>query len=1184
MNWQTFSFFSVLIAVVLLWHRCAKQGGAFWLVAPGLLLAALSSPVWAQPSGQQPVYVVAVDAEYAPYEFVDAAGRVTGFTVALLTDIGAQAGVTFRFVPMSWPDAVTSLDNGTVDLVNMIQTPERAQRYELSEPHSEIEQAIFRTTSSNISGLDSLSDHTVALQENDIALEKLAGRTDFEKIIVHSKEEGFLMLNAGKVEAFLAAEQPGLELLRQYQLQNVEIAVVGLFPQPFGFAAHKGNTALITLLNTHLQALKTFGAYDTLADKWLSRPAVNDSWLVRHQSQVIGAGFALAALVMVWNFSLRQVVKRRTQALLESEAKYRSFHENVHDVIYRTDYYGIITDISPSVEKHTGYRTEEIIGRPVEGFFSDPQDYMALDAAMEHSGAVNDFEILLKSKDGRLVPTSVTSKIIFGVQGQPVATEGVLRDITERKRADEALQQQLRFTQALNAIAEVIITEDAPDRILEETIRVVGNTLAVDRTLVYDVSFSQYQAIGLCEWLNPMRTDIEPTRATYSLSVFIGGATEIQRTRHWLASHADQVNPHFLADGSSEVLHQQMKIQSLLWVPFAFHDQGYFLLVLNQVHARREWLPEEFDFLNSVGQQVSIALVKTRLLADRQQAADALRHSEETLQATLDGLSVHIANLDTQGNIKVINAAWKQFATLNGLTLRGYGLGQNYLDICDNARGDYAEEAPLMAAGIRDVLAGRRADFYLEYPCHSPHEQRWFAARVTLFTGNSAAHVIVAHENITVRVRAEQGLRRSAQRLEILHHIDRAMLTAQSPEAVAETALLRLRGLILFQRAAVVVFDTDEMLVLATVPLAGSALRAGLKLPIEPDWIAELQRGKPIIAHDLSAFKSPVSWQGLEAGDLQSLVNIPLLARGQLIGALNLAAHTFSAFTPENMEIITEIADQIAVMIQQTRLHEQVQHHADELEIRVAERTRELGIANEQLKELDYAKDQFVSNVSHELRAPLANLKLYLSLLDRGRPEKRAEYMATLQREQARLDRMIEDLLDISRLDRQTVPVELASIDLHQLLGTLVADRATVAAERQLTLEFMPTAESPLALAEASMLTQVVSNLITNALNYTPAGGRVSVETHRQCAVEQDWLTVTVQDSGPGIAAYELPHLFERFYRGEVGRRAKAPGTGLGLAISREIMERLGGRITVESELGQGTTFTVWLRAVVHAG
>jgi len=230
-------------------------------------------------------------------------------------------------------------------------------------------------------------------------------------------------------------------------------------------------------------------------------------------------------------------------------------------------------------------------------------------------------------------------------------------------------------------------------------------------------------------------------------------------------------------------------------------------------------------------------------------------------------------------------------------------------------------------------------------------------------------------------------------------------------------------------------------------------------------------------------------------------------------------------------------------------------------------------------KELDRLKDQFVSNVSHELRTPLANVMLHINLLTRGRPERHDVYLRTLQREAERLRKMIEDLLDLSRLDRNVTPIRLASTDLQQLLEPLVLDRAALAAQRGLTLKYHPAPVLPVVDSDASMLTQVISNLLTNAQNYTPPGGEVTVLTAVQHTADQIWITVTVRDTGPGIAAKDLPHLFERFYRGEAGRKADAPGTGLGLAISQEIMERLGGRITVESEPGQGAAFTVWVKA-----
>ncbi len=228
-------------------------------------------------------------------------------------------------------------------------------------------------------------------------------------------------------------------------------------------------------------------------------------------------------------------------------------------------------------------------------------------------------------------------------------------------------------------------------------------------------------------------------------------------------------------------------------------------------------------------------------------------------------------------------------------------------------------------------------------------------------------------------------------------------------------------------------------------------------------------------------------------------------------------------------------------------------------------------------KELDRMKDQFVSNVSHELRTPLANVLLHIRLLEQGKPDKRDVYLQTLRHEAERLRQMIEDLLDLSRLDRNVVPIQLAPIDLNQLLDHLVTDRAALAEQHGLTFTYEPTPNLPPVLTDASQLIQVASNLLTNALNYTPAGGAVSVGAEVRRQGGQKMVAFTVRDTGPGIAAQDMPHLFERFYRGAAGRQTSAPGTGLGLAISQEIMERLGGRITVESEADHGAAFTVWL-------
>jgi signal transduction histidine kinase len=154
-------------------------------------------------------------------------------------------------------------------------------------------------------------------------------------------------------------------------------------------------------------------------------------------------------------------------------------------------------------------------------------------------------------------------------------------------------------------------------------------------------------------------------------------------------------------------------------------------------------------------------------------------------------------------------------------------------------------------------------------------------------------------------------------------------------------------------------------------------------------------------------------------------------------------------------------------------------------------------------------------------------------------------------------------------------------VDVNRLAENLVQDRIPMAEQRNLEMSYTNNPSLPLALADPRLLTQVLSNLLTNSLNYTPARGDIQLSTNYTRNEKGDWITITTQDTGVGISAEELPHIFERFYRGSASRTTGAPGTGLGLAISNEIIEQMGGYITVDSQPGRGSTFTVWLQAVL---
>jgi signal transduction histidine kinase len=311
-----------------------------------------------------------------------------------------------------------------------------------------------------------------------------------------------------------------------------------------------------------------------------------------------------------------------------------------------------------------------------------------------------------------------------------------------------------------------------------------------------------------------------------------------------------------------------------------------------------------------------------------------------------------------------------------------------------------------------------------------------------------------------------------------------------------------------------------------------------------------------------------------------SLICVPMFLGEKVVGVISVQAYRPYAFGEAELELLSTIADTVAVAVDNARLYDAAQRHADDLEQRVADRTHELTKAYDHLRDLDRLKDQFISRISHELRTPLANIQLYLSLLDSGKPDKRQEYVQTLRSETARLNKLIEDMLEISQFDTGQLSIQVVPVDLNRLVSNLCPDWMATATERGLTFQFEPAPNLKPVLAHSSLLTRAVGNLISNAFSYTPRGGQVICCTAICLNAGVEWVTVAVQDTGPGISPEERPHLFERFYRGRAARNYKVPGTGLGLAIAQEIIDRFDGRITVDDRPdASGAIFTIWLRS-----
>lgn len=230
-------------------------------------------------------------------------------------------------------------------------------------------------------------------------------------------------------------------------------------------------------------------------------------------------------------------------------------------------------------------------------------------------------------------------------------------------------------------------------------------------------------------------------------------------------------------------------------------------------------------------------------------------------------------------------------------------------------------------------------------------------------------------------------------------------------------------------------------------------------------------------------------------------------------------------------------------------------------------------------KELDRARTRFITNISHELRTPLTNLRLYVNLLKNGaQSEKARRYLKILEDQTKRLVQLTEDMLEITSLDSGQGATAWESVSLPIIIETITTRFRDRAEASGLTFTATPLAPLlPEVKGDQARLTQAVGELVENALNFTPQGGQVTVQGTVVEEAGHRWVTIAVHDTGPGIPPEEQEAIFDRFYRGSLAESGAIPGTGLGLSIAREIVLAHGGRVSVESQLMIGSTFTLWL-------
>ncbi|WP_070120516.1 two-component system histidine kinase PnpS [Bacillus marinisedimentorum] len=230
-----------------------------------------------------------------------------------------------------------------------------------------------------------------------------------------------------------------------------------------------------------------------------------------------------------------------------------------------------------------------------------------------------------------------------------------------------------------------------------------------------------------------------------------------------------------------------------------------------------------------------------------------------------------------------------------------------------------------------------------------------------------------------------------------------------------------------------------------------------------------------------------------------------------------------------------------------------------------------------ELKRLEQMRKDFVANVSHELRTPITSIRGFSETLLDGAlndPEATRQFLTIIHKESERLQNLINDLLDLSKIEQQQFKLVTSEVDIVELLREVILIVDSKAREKGIDLQFNDTSGQILITGDVHRLKQVFINLISNGINYTRPGGKVEVTA----AEKNGMVEVVVADTGIGISEEEFPRIFERFYRVDKARSRNSGGTGLGLAIVKHLVEAHEGKITVESSPGKGTAFTVHLK------
>ncbi len=843
-------------------------------------------------------------------------------------------------------------------------------------------------------------------------------------------------------------------------------------------------------------------------------------------------------------------------------------------VIYTTQASGDFkcTFVSETIQQILGYTPQEMLDDP--DFWTThlhPQDApRALDDVVRliPQGGGN-LEYRFLHRDGHYRWFQDAFKTIYDEAGQPLEIVGSWADITQRKLAESfhmIFQASLQIQDPLGL-----------KKSLDGFLRTGREVLQLDRLsiLLADPDGQWLQAMattGTEEPLEAIRVPIGPAG---------GGLAQAYLSRQAIIWDGEASVPDGLRLEPPFDRIEAFRSRVFAIVPLVVHGKAIGILAADRKQRRGRFDPTTVDTLQLLATQAALATDRSQLHAAAQpvlrrslQLADVYPAFALAVKALLPYDRIGVVVPEGDRLVMALSVAGPPLASWQGKawsqkegTAGGWVLAQKKpLLVRDLATEQaFSDQAFVAREGVRaslvlPLLAGEEAVGFFFLDSRTPGA---YTEHDLELLGPIAQQLALAIQNTRLLKEAEERSReltRSLEEMNVLREIGQAVNSTLNLQAVLTTIVTHAVQLSETDGGAIYEYDeqSQRFILRATHGMEEELIMA---LRANPVRLGEGAVGRAAVARAVVEFPDiqaggyePRLRSLMAQAGFRAILTVPLLREDRIIGGLPVFRKSPGAFSQEVVDLLQTFATQSVLAIHNARLFQDIE-----------EKGRELEIASRH-------KSQFLANMSHELRTPLNAIlgytELILDSIYGEVPEKIRDALKRLDKNARHLLGLINDVLDLSKIEAGPLTLSLADYSMKEVVQSAVNAIESLAAEKKLALKVMVPADLPRAWGDERRVTQVLMNLAGNAIKFTEAG-----EVRVEVTAEDGAFLISVADTGPGIAEADQQKIFEAFQQAEGYNTRKKGGTGLGLSIARRIIELQGGRIWVESSLGQGSTF-----------